>query len=143
MDVLSLDVSRLVNYSHVLSQKLPRDDTFAPFQVEAKRAVPREEKNPQAHQRTKKVFLGGLSPDTTKEDISAVLEQFGKVTDIQIMTEKDTGKPRGFGFAILDDFDDVDKLCIKKFHRIKVGRRWAIVHIRLSLRVCVVMNLFP
>lgn len=85
-----------------------------------KRAVPREEKNPQAHQRTKKVFLGGLSPDTSADDIRAVLEQYGKVMDVQIMTEKNTEKPRGFGFAILDDYDDVDKLCIKKFHRIKV-----------------------
>ena len=82
--------------------------------------MPREEKNPQAHQRTKKVFLGGLSPDTTKQDILDVVEQYGKVMDVQIMTEKNTNKPRGFGFAILDDFDDVDKLCIKKYHRIKV-----------------------
>ena len=88
--------------------------------MECKRAVPREEKNPQAHQRTKKVFLGGLSPETTKQDILDVIEQYGKVMDVQIMTEKNTNKPRGFGFAILDCYDDVDKLCIKKYHRIKV-----------------------
>ena len=66
------------------------------------------------------MFLGGLSPDTTKEDIIVVIEQFGKVNDVQIMTEKGTEKPRGFGFAILENYDDVDKLCIKKYHRIKV-----------------------
>ena len=65
------------------------------------------------------MFLGGLSPDTTKEDIIVVIEQFGKVNDVQIMTEKGTEKPRGFGFAILENYDDVDKLCIKKYHRIK------------------------
>ena len=32
-----------------------------------------------AHQRTKKVFLGGLSPDTVREEIQDVLEQYGKV----------------------------------------------------------------
>ena len=66
------------------------------------------------------MFLGGLSPDTTKDDIKVVIEQFGQVNDVQIMTEKGTDKPRGFGFAILENYDDVDKLCIKKYHRIKV-----------------------
>ena len=43
-----------------------------------------------------------------------------QVMDVQIMTEKGTNKPRGFGFAIFDDCDTVDKICIKKFIRIKV-----------------------
>ena len=75
------------------------------------------------------MFLGGLSPDTTKQDILDVVEQYGKVMDVQIMTEKNTNKPRGFGFAILDDFDDVDKLCIKKYHRIKVIRSGYVVFV--------------
>ena len=89
-------------------------------QVEAKRAVPREESSPQSLQRTKKVFLGGLSPDTTKEDISDILSSYGKIVDVQIMTEKGTDKPRGFGFATFDDYDSVDKVCNTKFLRIKV-----------------------
>ena len=54
--------------------------TPSPFpQVEVKRALPRDDSNPMAHQRTKKVFLGGLSPDTVREEIQDVLEQYGKV----------------------------------------------------------------
>lgn len=50
-------------------------------EVEAKRAVPREENNPVAHSKTKKVFLGGLSADTLEEEIKEVLEQHGKVCE--------------------------------------------------------------
>lgn len=56
-------------------------------QVDAKRAIPREEtppmtttSAPQTHQ-TKKVFLGGLSPDTTEDEIREVLETIGIVRD--------------------------------------------------------------
>lgn len=71
--------------------------------------------------RTKKVFLGGLSLSTEEGDIRAVLEPLGELESVQIMTEKETGKPRGFGFATFADFDVVDKICIKKFIKIKVG----------------------
>ncbi len=90
--------------------------------MEAKVAVPREPSAPvaQSSHRTRKVFLGGISPDTTKEDIRAVMEPHGKLIDVQVMTEKGTEKPRGFGFAIFEDADDVDKLCTLKYCKIKV-----------------------
>ena len=59
------------------------------FQVEVKRALPRDDSNPMAHARTKKVFLGGLSPDTTREDIQEVLDQHGKVSIFTTPVSKD------------------------------------------------------
>lgn len=88
-------------------------------EVEAKRAVPREENNPVAHTKTKKIFLGGLSHETSEDDIREVLEQYGAVQDVTIMRDKNTNRPRGFGFAIYEDYDVVDKVCIKKFLKIK------------------------
>ena len=99
----------LANRPHVVDGK----------EVEAKRAVPREENNPVAHTKTKKIFLGGLSHETSEEDIREVLEQYGAVQDITIMRDKNTNRPRGFGFAIYEDYDVVDKVCIKKFLKIK------------------------
>lgn len=63
-----------------------------------------------------------------------MLETYGTVMDVQIMTEKNTDKPRGFGFAILEDFDSVDKLCIKKYHRIRV---------KLYVYVCCLAGSWP
>ena len=51
-------------------------------EVEAKRAIPREESansSQSSQPPTKKVFLGGLSLDTTEEEIREVLEGMGKV----------------------------------------------------------------
>ena len=91
--------------------------------VETKRATPREEfGKPEAGQTVKKVFVGGLKEDMTEDDIRQYFEQFGKIVAITRLTEKDTGKPRGFGFVEFDDYDPVDKAILKGSHQIK-GKR--------------------
>ena len=91
--------------------------------VETKRATPREEfGKPEAGQTVKKVFVGGLKEDMTEDDIRQYFEQFGKIVAITRLTEKDTGKPRGFGFVEFDDYDPVDKAILKQNHQIK-GKR--------------------
>jgi len=91
--------------------------------VETKRATPREEfGKPEAGQTVKKVFVGGLKEDMTEDDIREYFEQFGKITAITRLTEKDTGKPRGFGFVEFDDYDPVDKAILKGSHQIQ-GKR--------------------
>lgn len=84
-------------------------------EVEAKRAVPKEDSTPQALARTKKIFLGGLHLDTCDEEVRDTLEKFGKVEEVVIKRDPQTDKPRGFGFAIFDDFDAVDKITAKHF----------------------------
>ena len=58
----------------------------------------------------------------TEDDIRQYFETFGKIVAITRLTEKDTGKPRGFGFVEFDDYDPVDKAILKQNHQIK-GKR--------------------
>lgn len=46
-----------------------------------------------------KVFVGGLSWDTTSEGLRAAFEHVGDVTEATVVTDRDTGRSRGFGFV--------------------------------------------
>eukprot|EP00596_Hydrurales_sp_CCMP1899_P007275 CAMPEP_0119051230 /NCGR_PEP_ID=MMETSP1177-20130426/72914_1 /TAXON_ID=2985 /ORGANISM="Ochromonas sp, Strain CCMP1899" /LENGTH=203 /DNA_ID=CAMNT_0007030361 /DNA_START=588 /DNA_END=1196 /DNA_ORIENTATION=- len=50
-----------------------------------------------------KIFVGGLSWQTTEESMRFHFEKFGELSDIAIMIDKRTGQPRGFGFITMKD----------------------------------------
>ncbi|XP_074537023.1 heterogeneous nuclear ribonucleoprotein A1b [Halichoeres trimaculatus] len=87
--------------------------------VEPKRAVSREDSNrPGAHVTTKKIFVGGIKEDTEESHLRDYFTQFGKIEVIDIMTDRTTGKKRGFAFVTFDDHDSVDRIVIQKYHTI-------------------------
>ncbi|KAL7642523.1 UNVERIFIED_CONTAM: hypothetical protein RMT77_007084 [Armadillidium vulgare] len=91
--------------------------------VETKRAVPRNEINrPEAGVTVKKLFVGGLKDDIDEDDIREEFCQFGTVVTVIIPTEKDTQKKRKFAFVEFDDYDAVDKACLKKDITVKNKR---------------------
>lgn len=51
--------------------------------------------SPQMVTRTKKVFVGGLSAQTTLDDVRAYFEQFGLIEDAMLMFDKQTNRHRG------------------------------------------------
>ncbi len=69
---------------------------------------------------TQKVFIGGISPETTKDDIMEALRDYG-ITSAQIMTTKDTEKPRGFAFAFFDTVESARSVAKKQFIDILVS----------------------
>eukprot|EP00250_Pteridium_aquilinum_P016832 c23314_g2_i2 orf=2-577(-) len=50
-----------------------------------------------------RVFVGGLSWDTSDKRLEQAFRRFGKVLDAKVMIDKDTGRPRGFGFVTFGD----------------------------------------
>ncbi|KAG9377684.1 RNA-binding protein RRM domain [Pyrenophora tritici-repentis] len=71
--------------------------------IDPKRAIPREEQ-----ERTSKIFVGGVSQEATEEDFTNFFKQFGRVVDATLMMDKETGRPRGFGFVTFDGDAAVD-----------------------------------
>lgn len=87
--------------------------------VEPKRAVSREDScRPGAHSTVKKMFVGGIKEDTDEEHLRDYFTQFGKIDEVNIMTEKNSDKRRGFAFITFDDHDAVDRIVIQKYHTV-------------------------
>ncbi|KAL8690861.1 MAG: hypothetical protein Q9218_003792 [Villophora microphyllina] len=71
--------------------------------IDPKRAIPRDEQ-----ERTSKIFVGGVSQEATEADFKEYFMQYGRVVDATLMMDKDTGRPRGFGFVTFDSEAAVD-----------------------------------
>ena len=54
---------------------------------------------------TKKLYVGNLSFQTTEDELSNLFEQAGQVESVRIITDRDTGRSRGFGFVEMGDED--------------------------------------
>jgi len=48
---------------------------------------------------TKKLFVGGLSWGTTDEGLHGAFSRFGEIAEATVITDRDTGRSRGFGFV--------------------------------------------
>ena len=45
------------------------------------------------------IYVGNLSPDVTEEELRKEFMAFGRVTSVRILKDRDSGRPRGFGFV--------------------------------------------
>ncbi|CAB5367440.1 unnamed protein product [Rhizophagus irregularis] len=72
--------------------------------IDPKRAIPREEQ-----EKTEKIFVGGIAPEVSEEEFKEYFLQFGNVIDATLMVDRDTGRPRGFGFITFDSSEPVEK----------------------------------
>jgi cold-inducible RNA-binding protein len=69
----------------------------------------------------KKIYVGNLSFQTTESDIREAFEQFGAVESVAIITDRDTGRSKGFGFVEMSE-EDANK-AIAKLNGFELGGR--------------------
>src|SRR5271169_924060 len=57
----------------------------------------------------KNIFVGNLSFDSTEESVRALFEQHGAVNSARIMTDRETGRSRGFAFVEMENEGEADQ----------------------------------
>ncbi|XP_064163667.1 heterogeneous nuclear ribonucleoprotein D0 isoform X3 [Anguilla rostrata] len=83
---------------------------------------PKKAKAMKTKEPVKKIFVGGLSPDTPEEKIREYFGGFGEVESIELPMENKTNKRRGFCFITFKDEEPVKKIMEKKYHNIGLSK---------------------
>ncbi|CAI0430571.1 unnamed protein product [Linum tenue] len=73
----------------------------------------------ESHRRSKRVFVGGLPSTITPEEFQSFSESFGAVSNANLVHDKHSGKPRGFGFITFVSEDSADTALQNRFHELK------------------------
>jgi len=57
----------------------------------------------------KNLFVGNMSFQTTEGDLRTMFEPFGEITRVNVITDRDTGRARGFAFVEMTNDDEATK----------------------------------
>ena len=70
----------------------------------------------------KKLYVGNLSYSTTQEQIQELFSQAGEIAEIALITDRDTGRPKGFGFVEMAT-EEAAQEAIKRFNGYTLDNR--------------------
>ncbi len=71
---------------------------------------------------TKKLYVGNMAYDTTQDQIRELFSQAGEVSEVSLITDRETGRPKGFGFVEMAT-EEGSKEAIKRFNGYMLGNR--------------------
>jgi RNA recognition motif-containing protein len=71
---------------------------------------------------SKKLFVGNLSFQTTEGDVTSAFQSYGSVESVNIITDRETGRSKGFGFVVMGEAEGADK-AIASLHGSQLGGR--------------------
>ena len=57
----------------------------------------------------KNIFVGNLSFGATEDAVRSMFESYGAVERVNLITDRDTGQPRGFGFVEMSNHSEADR----------------------------------
>lgn len=57
----------------------------------------------------KNIFVGNLEFGSTEDSVRTLFEAYGKVDRVSMVTDRDTGRPRGFAFVEMGDAGEADR----------------------------------
>ena len=58
---------------------------------------------------TQKVYVGNLSYNTTEDKLRTLFAEFGEIVSVNMITDRDTGRPKGFAFVEMATQDAAEK----------------------------------
>ena len=73
------------------------------------------------------IYVGNLNYKVDEEDLKGVFEEYGNVSDAKIITDKMTGRSKGFGFVVMDD-DEAAKKAISELNGATLEDRQLVVN---------------
>ncbi len=68
------------------------------------------------------IYVGNLSFDSTEDDVRDLFASHGEVLRVNLITDRDTGRPRGFGFVEMADAGQ-GKTAIEQVNGVDLGGR--------------------
>jgi len=73
-----------------------------------------------------KIYVGNIAFNTTEDDLQEAFQQFGSVTSAAVITDRHTGRSKGFGFVEMDN-DEEARTAISTLNGQEVGGRRVVV----------------
>lgn len=55
---------------------------------------------------SKKIFVGGLSWNVNDDQLRQAFDRFGRISEVRVITDRATGRSRGFGFVTFEEAND-------------------------------------
>ena len=69
-----------------------------------------------------RLYVGGLPYQTTEHDLIDLFEQVGQVTEVSVITDRETGRSKGFGFVEMSD-EQAARTAIERLNGTLLGNR--------------------
>lgn len=60
-----------------------------------------------------RIFVGNLPYEATEADVRTAFERYGRVSSVQVMSDRGTGRSRGFAFVSMPRLEDADEAIMR------------------------------